>query len=50
MDGETVTIPQEEYKQLKRDAKRLRHLEGAGVDNWEGFTDALETEAADPED
>ena len=37
-----VTISKEEYESLKRDAEVLRALEGAGVDNWEGYEVALE--------
>ena len=37
-----VTISKEEYESLKRDAEVLRALEGAGVDNWEGYEIALE--------
>jgi len=35
--SETVTIPKEEYEELKSDAAFLRALEAAGVDNWEGY-------------
>ena len=40
-DSETVTISRVEYKQLKKDAATLNALEAGGVDNWEGYSDAL---------
>ena len=36
-----VTISRVEYKQLKKDAATLNALEAGGVDNWEGYSDAL---------
>lgn len=33
----TVTIPEEEYLELKRDQAHLDRLHAAGVDNWEGY-------------
>lgn len=38
-----LTVTEDEYKQLKRDQKKLRLLEAAGVDNWEGYDCALES-------
>ncbi len=38
----TVTIPESEYNELKRDARWLACLENAGVDNWEGISFAHE--------
>ena len=35
---ETVTITKKEYDSLKEDSDWLRHLENAGVDNWEGIS------------
>ena len=40
-DSETVTISRVDYKQLKKDAATLNALEAGGVDNWEGYSDAL---------
>lgn len=40
-DG-TVTISEEEYNELKHDQEVLRALEGAGVDNWDGYDYAME--------
>jgi hypothetical protein len=37
-----ITIPKAEYENLLADAKMLRALEAAGVDNWEGFEYAQE--------
>lgn len=34
---ETVTITKKEYEKLLEDAKFLRKLREAGVDNWEGY-------------
>jgi hypothetical protein len=34
---ETITISKEEYEELLEDAKFMRALEAAGVDNWEGY-------------
>jgi hypothetical protein len=39
---EMVTIPKEEYEQLLRDRELLSCLEGHGVDNWSGYSDAFE--------
>lgn len=37
---ETVTIPKKEYDELVRDSVFLGCLEGAGVDNWDGYSEA----------
>ena len=42
MTNETVTISKEEYESLLEDRKWLQALEGAGVDNWEGYSFARE--------
>ena len=39
---ETVTISKKEYDELVEDQKMLRALEGAGVDNWEGYNYAMQ--------
>ncbi len=39
---EEITITKKEYDQLKSDSNMLRALEAAGVDNWEGFDQAVE--------
>jgi hypothetical protein len=39
---ETVTITKEEYDELKEDSRFLRCLQGAGVDDWEGYEYALD--------
>jgi PHD/YefM family antitoxin component YafN of YafNO toxin-antitoxin module len=39
---ETVTISKEEYESLLEDSNKLLALEGAGVDNWEGYGYAIE--------
>jgi ribosomal protein S2 len=38
----TVSMSVKEYQDLKRDQKMLEALEAAGVDNWEGYPDAME--------
>lgn len=37
-----VTITREEYDALLNDSNFLRALEAAGVDNWEGYSFAME--------
>ena len=39
---ETITLTLKEYNELFGDSMRLRYLEGAGVDNWEGYEFAYE--------
>ena len=41
--GETVTIPQKEYQELLDADAVLVALETAGVENWEGYSIAMET-------
>lgn len=36
-----VTITKEEYDALLRASQKLAALEAAGVDNWEGYGDAI---------
>jgi len=38
---ETITIPLSEYKRLQRSELKLECLEGAGVDNWQGWDEAM---------
>lgn len=40
-ENDTVTIPVSEYIQLTEEIKFLHILESMGVENWEGFEDAL---------
>lgn len=42
MNEETVTISKKEYESLLEDRKWLQALEGAGVDNWQGYDYARE--------
>lgn len=37
----TVTISAKEYDDLKLAYEMLSRLEGAGVDNWEGYDEAM---------
>ena len=39
---ETITISKKEYESLLEDRKWLECLEGAGVDNWQGYDYAKE--------
>ena len=39
---ELITITQAHYDDLVRDSNILAALEGAGVDNWDGYGYALE--------
>lgn len=41
-EEDTVTISQGEYRELKDDQNFLRALQAAGVDNWEGYDEAVE--------
>ena len=40
MEEEMVTITKKEFKRLQKRELWLECLEGAGVDNWEGYDDA----------
>lgn len=42
MSEPTVTIPASEYEDLLSQAALLTFLEGAGVDNWQGYSFAYE--------
>lgn len=37
----TVRIPEKEYEYLKQDSELLHALFAAGVNNWEGYSEAL---------
>lgn len=39
---ETVAIPKAEYEKLLEDQFWLECLESAGVDNWEGYDEAIQ--------
>lgn len=38
---EMITIPKSEYDRLCEDSLMLNCLEAAGVDNWDGFDEAI---------
>lgn len=38
---EHKVITREEYDRLERDSHMLQCLQDAGVDNWDGYSDAL---------
>lgn len=42
MEEETVVISKEEYESLLEDSLWLEALNAAGVDNWEGYSYAIE--------
>ena len=39
---ETITISKKEYEELLKDSQFLDCLQGAGVDNWQGYDDAVQ--------
>lgn len=39
---ESVTISKDYYEQLERDSALLNALKCVGVDNWRGYSDAME--------
>ena len=42
MKEQTITISVERYKELLDTERFMRALEGAGVDNWEGYDIAID--------
>jgi hypothetical protein len=44
-----ITLPIERYTKMRRDIDKLRALEAAGVDNWEGYSYAMEILAEEEE-
>ena len=40
-EDKVITITQEEYDDLRDDQLKLNCLEDYGVDNWEGYDDAM---------
>ena len=47
MEQEMVTITKIEYDHLVEDSEWLHYLEAAGVDNWEGYSNAAEMQRED---
>lgn len=41
-DTETVTIPRAKYEAMVKSVAVLRALSEAGVDNWEGYSFAMD--------
>lgn len=50
MPEASITITRGEYQSLRDDSRMLRCLEGAGVDNWEGFHAAMQDYHAGEDD
>lgn len=42
MDDDKITIQRQEYLELRRDGLKLECLQAVGVDNWDGYDDAME--------
>ena len=42
MSDEMIMLPLESYESLMKDSKKLTALEAAGVDNWEGYGEAMD--------
>lgn len=49
MEKETIEIPLSVYEELVDDQKLLDALRAAGVDNWQGWDDAIEIYNGDDE-
>ena len=49
MENETVTISKKDYEKLIEDQFWLNCLESAGVDNWDGYDEAIELFKQDEE-
>ena len=49
MREETIKITKFAYDSLVEDSNWLHYLEAAGVDNWDGFAEALEMRKNDEE-
>jgi len=47
---ETITISKEEYDQLRKDSDFLAALHSAGVDNWEGYSEACDEDDGESEE
>ena len=47
---EMITITKAEYDELLDNQRMLQALEGAGVDNWQGYDDAMESYNGEEED
>jgi hypothetical protein len=39
---QSICIPIEEYKRLLRAKLKLKYLQAHGVDNWEGYSEAIQ--------
>lgn len=49
MQEETITITKTEYEELLAAQRWVDCLEGAGVDNWEGYDEAVNLYQEDAE-
>lgn len=50
MSGNTVTITEKHYAELCAAERKLDALEAMGVDNWEGYGEAMGLLSDDEED
>lgn len=44
MENEMISISKKEYKELLEDSIFLSFLQEAGVDNWDGYSEACKLE------
>lgn len=42
IEAETMTILMSEYVAMKKDAARFQALDTMGVDNWDGYQEAMD--------
>ena len=50
IEYETITIKKEEYDMLVQNSNMLDALHECGVDNWEGYGDAMRMVIGDDDD
>ena len=44
----SITIPMDQYVELRRDAAKLAALETGGVDNWQWYDQSIRINYKDP--
>lgn len=47
---DTVTLSKDEYQSLYEDSEFLHRLRAAGVDNWEGYSEAFDEDDEEEDD